>query len=59
MFNAYETGKFGKQINYEEKKEDNGNNQNLNENKINNNNYKIKKLIQKEQRIQDYQLKPN
>ena len=59
MFNAYETGKFGKQINYEEKKEDNGNNQNSNENKINNNNYKIKKLIQKEQRIQDYQLKPN
>ena len=59
QFNAYETGKFGKQINYEEQKEENGNNQNLNDNKNNNNNYKIKKLIQKEHRVQDYQLKQN
>ena len=58
MFNAYETGKFGKKTTYEEKKEENGNNQKLNDNK-NNNNYKIKKLIQKEQRVQDYQLKQN
>jgi hypothetical protein len=59
MFNAYETGKFGKKTTYEEKKEENGNNQKLNDNKNNNNNYKIKKLIQKEQRVQDYQLKQN
>ena len=59
MFNAYETGKFGKKTTYEEKKEENGNNQKLNDNKNNNNNYKIKKLIQKDQRVQDYQLKQN
>ena len=58
MFSAYQTGRFGKKIDYEDKKAENESDNNI-INKKNNNNYKIKNLLQKEQRIQDYQLKPN
>ena len=55
IFSAYQTGSFGKKTNYKDKKEENEINNNNKENK----NYKVEKLIQKEQRVQDYQLKQN
>ena len=55
MFSAYQTGTFGTKINYKDIKDENENDKNLK----NNNNYKVEKLLQKEQRIQDYQLKQN
>ena len=59
MFSAYQTGTFGKKINHEDKKEENLDDNNNYYNRNNNNNYKIQNCLQKEQRIQDYQLKPN
>jgi len=56
IFSAYQTGSFAKNTNYEDKKEENDND-NLSQNEKNN--YKIEKLLQKEQRTQDYQLKQN
>ena len=58
MFSAYQTGRFGKKTDYENKKQEKESDNNI-INKKNNNNYKIKNLLQKEQRIQDYQLKQN
>ena len=56
IFSAYQTGSFAKNTNYEDKKEENEND-NLSQNEKNN--FKIEKLLQKEQRTQDYQLKQN
>ena len=54
IFSAYQTGTFGKKVNNEnktkEKEDDNINN---------NNNAHVDKLLQKEQRNQDYKLKQN
>ena len=50
MFSAYQTGTFGKKVNYENKKEEKDD-----ENK----NIHVEKLLQNEQRDQDYKLKQN
>ena len=54
IYSAYQTGSFGKKVNNEDKNKENGS-----DNDFNKNNYKIENLIQKEQRIQDYQIKQN
>ena len=56
IFSAYQTGSFAKKTLNEDKKEENGNDNLSNYEK---NNFKVEKLLQKEQRTQDYQLKQN
>jgi len=55
IFSAYQTGRFGKQVNNEDKGSEVASNNEVNEN----NNINKKSIIQNEKRIQDYNLNKN